>query len=193
MEKSMKFEDKLFNSQSLVKRIEFITIQSSEQREEEVRYKNINRKQIRFDLSDIAVMFALGELLRPYGVKEFIENKLAKSNIMVLRIWGEKKLAKRGERFIRTLFLKHPEKFSQVEFKNIRNPRMKMARGIFIISELVNQKTISLKDEKDDYLSELESFKEKFKAEEAKLLLHKNVIEKLNSDNSNEKLIEMNA
>ena len=193
MEKTMKFEDKLFSSQSLAKRVEFITLQSSEQREEEVRYKNINRKQIRFDLSDIAVMLALGEILRPYGVKEFIENKLAQSNVMIFRLWGEKKLAKRGEKFIRALFLKHPEKFSQVEFKTIRNPRMKMVRGTFIISELVNQKTISLKNEKEGYLAELESFKEKFKAEEAKLLMHKNVIEELNSENNDERLIGMDA
>ena len=70
---------------------------------------------------------------------------------------------------------------------------MKMVRGTFIISELVNQKTISLKNEKEGYLAELESFKEKFKAEEAKLLMHKNVIEELNSENNDERLIGMDA
>lgn len=189
----MGFEEKLFNSQSLAKRIEFITIQSSEQREEEVRYKNVNRKQIRFDLSDIAVMYALGEVLRPYGVKEFIENKLAQSGITILRVWGEKKLAKRGERFIRSLFLKHPEKFSEVEFNDKRHARMKFVRGTLVITEMVSQKTISLKDNKDDYLSELESFRNKFKAEEEKLLMHKNVVEKLNEESHNDQLIGMDA
>lgn len=188
----MGFEEKVFNSQKLAKKIEFITIQSSEQRDEEVRYNNINRKQIRFDLSDIGVMFALGQILRPYGVREFIENRLSASNVSILRLWAEKRLAKRGEKFIRSLFLKHPEKFSQVEFKNRKSSRMQITRGTFVISELVNQKTISLKDDKDNYLSELESFRDKFKAEEGRLLMHKNAVEELNTDKE-ENLIGMDA
>ena len=182
----MGFEEKLFNSQTLAKKVEFITIESSEQREEEIRYKNVNRKQIRFDFNDLAVMYALGELLRPYGVKEFFENKLAESNLALFRLWGEKKLAKRGQKFIRSLFMKSPEKFSKVEFANNRNTKIKMTRGIFIISELTNQKTLSLKDDKDNYLSELESFKDKYKAEEARLLIQKNVVEELTFEKDNE-------
>ena len=46
---------------------------------------------------------------------------------------------------------------------------MTIVRGIFIITEQVNQKTISLKDDKEEFLSELESFREKFKQEEGRL------------------------
>lgn len=192
----MDFEKKLFESQSLTKRIEFITVQSSERRDEEVRYKNINRKQIRFDLSDVAIMLALGEILKPYGVKEHIENKLAKSNIEFLRYWGEKRLAKRGQSFIMNLYLKAPEKFSQTELKSSTKKRMQLARGTLVISELTNQKTISLKDKKEDYLSDLEKFRNEFKKQEMKLRHQKHVIEELTQDESDantKKLIETNV
>lgn len=165
----MSFEEKVLKSKALQTRVQFITIQTSEQSEDEVRYKNINRKQIRFDLSDLSLMSQLGSLLRPYGLKQYFDNLMADSKIAFFRLIGERKLAKRGEAFLRALYLKQPEKFSSIEHSNAKSTRMKMVRGTFIISEQVNQKTISLKDEKDDYLSELELFRNKFKQEEAKL------------------------
>ncbi|WP_420420718.1 hypothetical protein [Simkania sp.] len=192
----MEFEKKMLESQSLTKRVEFITIQSSERREEEVRYKNINRKQIRFDLSDVAIMLALGEILRPYGVMELIENKLAKSNIEFFRYWGEKRLAKRGQSFMMSLYMKSPEKFAQAELKSKGRKQMELARGTLIISELTNQKTISLQDNKDDYHAELEEFREKFKEQEMKLRHQKDVIEELTHDGSDanaQKLIGSNV
>lgn len=176
----MDFERKLFDSKPLTKRIEFVTIQASEQTEAAVRYKNTNRKQIQFDLGDAAIMLALGQILRPYGVMELLENKMASSKVEFFRFWGEKQLAKRGKAFLMSLYMKSPEKFSKVELKG--NKRMQLARGTFTISELTSQKTISLKDEKEDYLSELESFKDQFKAEEMKLRHQKEVIEKLTQD-----------
>jgi len=192
----MEFEKKMLESQSLTKRVEFITIQSSERREEEVRYKNINRKQIRFDLSDIAIMLALGQILRPYGVKELIENKLANSKVEFFRFWGEKRLAKRGQAFMMNLYMKAPEKFSQAELKSSGKKRMQLARGTLIISELTNQKTISLKDNKDDYHAELEEFRTKFKEQEMKLRHQKDVIQELTHDESDanaQKLIGSNV
>ncbi|MCB1076095.1 MAG: hypothetical protein KDK59_11305 [Simkania sp.] len=192
----MEFEKKMLESQSLTKRVEFITIQSSERREEEVRYKNINRKQIRFDLGDVAIMLALGEILRPYGVMELIENKLAKSNIEFFRYWGEKRLAKRGQAFIMNLYMKSPEKFSHAELKSKGRKQMELARGTLIISELTNQKTISLQDNKEDYHAELESFRSKFKEQEMKLRHQKEVIQELTHDESDanaQKLIGANV
>jgi len=192
----MDFENKIIESQSLMKRMEFITIQSSERREEEVRYKNINRKQIRFDLSDVAIMLALGEILQPYGVKEYIENKLAKSNIEFLRYWGERRLAKRGQVFITALYMKTPEKFSQAELQGRGRKNIRLARGTLIISELTNQKTISLKDKKDDYHAELEQFKNDFKRQEMKLRHQQKVIQELTQDESDansKRLIESNV
>ncbi len=40
----MGFEEKILKSKDLGAMVEFLTIQSSEQTEEEVRYKDINRK-----------------------------------------------------------------------------------------------------------------------------------------------------
>lgn len=190
----MRFEEKVIKSQKLATRIEFITIQSTEKKDEAVRYKNINRKQIRFDLNDLATMIALGELLRPYGLKQFIENKLAVSNIDIFRIYGEKRLAKRAMNFLRSFYLKHPEKFAKVDLSNLKSSRMKMVRGTLVISEVVSQKTISLKDDGDNYESELESFKRKFKEEEAKLRMQEAAVKELTfEEDGQERLIRMDA
>lgn len=190
----MGFEEKVIKSQKLAKKIEFITIQSSEQKEEEVRYKNVNRKQIRFDLSDLSTMASLGELLRPFGLIQYIENKLAQSNIDVLRFMGEKRLAKRAMHFLKALYIKHPEKFASLDLANSRSPRMKMVRGTFIISEVVSQKTISLKDNGDNYQSELESFRRKFREEEAKLRMQEAAVKELTfEEEGQERLIGMDA
>lgn len=185
----MNFEEKVIKSQKLAKKIEFITVQASEQKDEEVRYKNVNRKQIKFDLSDLETMIALGELLRPYGLFQFIENKLASSSIDVLRIFGEKRLAKRAMSFLKKLYLKHPEKFAELNLTNTKSPRMNMARGTFIISEVVNQKTISLKDNGENYQSELESFRKKFKEEEAKLRMQETAVKELTFEEDQDRLI----
>ncbi|MCP5505156.1 MAG: hypothetical protein H7A41_08400 [Chlamydiales bacterium] len=189
----MGFEEKVIKSQKLAKKIEFITIQSSEQRDEEVRYKNINRKQIRFDLSDLEVMTALGELLRPYGLKQFIENKMAQSKIDIFRLYGEKQLAKRAMNFLKALYIKHPEKFASVDLSKATSPRMKMIRGTFVISEVANQKTISLKDDGEAYQSELESFRKKYREEEAKLRMQEDAIKELTCEDEQEHLIGMDA
>lgn len=190
----MGFEEKVIKSQKLAKKIEFITIQSSEQKEEEVRYKNINRKQIRFDLSDLSTMASLGELLRPFGLVQYLENKLAESKFEVLRLMGEKRLAKRAMHFLKALYIKHPEKFATLELSNTKSPRMKMVRGTFIISEVVSQKTISLKDDGENYQSELEAFRNKFREEEAKLRMQEAAVKELTfDDEEQERLIGMDA
>ena len=114
----MGFEEKVLKSKELGAMLEFLTIQSSEQTEEEVRYKDINRKQIRFDLGDLATMLKLGKLIKPYGLKQYLVNVLSGSRFSFLRILAEKKLAKRGASFLRSLYLKHPEKFASVDLSS---------------------------------------------------------------------------
>ena len=137
-------------------------------------------------------MTALGELLRPYGFKQFIENKMAQSKIDIFRLYGEKQLAKRAMNFLKALYIKKPEKFAGVDLANATSPRMKMIRGTFIISEVVNQKTISLKDDGESYQSELELFRNKYREEEAKLRMQEDAIKELTSDEE-ERLIGMDA
>lgn len=138
-------------------------------------------------------MMALGELLRPYGLKQFIENKMAESKIDIFRLYGERQLAKRAISFLKALYVKHPEKFAGVDLAKATSPRMKMIRGTFIISEVANQKTISLKDNSDSYQSELESFRKKYREEEAKLRMQEDAIKKLTCDDEEERLIGMGA
>jgi len=191
----MLLDEKIFESKELSKKIEFVTLQSSERRDEEIRYNNINRKLIAFDLSDREMMLALGKMLTPYGLNENFENKVIKSNVAAFRIWAENKLIKRAENFLRVLYLKHPEKFSQVEYEDSKKKRMKLAKANYILSEMISQKCISLKDNRDDHLNQLNEFKERFAGEEQRLILQENVIKDLTHDDREpeQTLLEMKS
>lgn len=190
----MLLDEKIFASEELSKRIEFVTLQSSERRDEEIRYNNINRKLIIFDLSDNQMMLSLGKTLTPYGLKENLESRMINSKIHAFRIWAEKKLAKRAEAFLRILYLKHPEKFSKVEYEN-SNKRMKLAKANYILSELVSQKSISLKDENEDHINKMNEFKDKFTGEHQRLMLQENLMKDLTQDErqDDQTLLEMKS
>ena len=177
----MLIDEKIFESDELSKKIEFVTFQSSERKDEEIRYKNVNRKQIVFDLSDIAMMLALGRVIQPFGLNENFENKMLNSKVHAFRIWDEKRIEKRAENFLRILYLKHPEKFTKVEYEHSKKKKMKIAKCNYILSELTSQKSISLKDNRDE-LEELRKFKEQFTGEQQRLVLQENVIKDLTHD-----------
>ncbi len=174
----MLLDEKIFASEELSKRIEFQTLQSSERRDEEIRYTNVNRKMIVFDLSDVQMMLELGVMLKPYGLNENFENKMLKSNVAAFRIWAEKKIANRAENFLRILYLKHPEKFGKVEYENSKKKKMRLAKANYILSELTSQKSISLKDDRDE-VAQLNEFKDRFTGEAQRLALQENVIKDL--------------
>lgn len=174
----MLLDEKIFASEELSKRIEFQTVQSSERRDEEIRYTNVNRKMIVFDLSDVQMMLELGIMLKPYGLNENFENKMLKSNVAAFRIWAEKKIANRAENFLRILYLKHPEKFGKVEYENSKKKKMRLAKANYILSELTSQKSISLKDDRDE-VAQLNEFKDRFTGEAQRLALQENVIKDL--------------
>lgn len=178
----MLLDEKIFASEELSKKIEFVTQQSSERRDEEIRYKNMNRKLIIFDLGDVEMMLALGKMLQPYGFNENFENKMLYSKVSAFRIWAEKKIAKRAEDFLRVLYLKHPEKFSKVEYENSKSKKMKLLKASYILSELTSQKSISLKDDRDDHLAQLNEFKDRFTGEHQRLVLQENVMKDLTHD-----------
>ncbi|NRA89977.1 MAG: hypothetical protein HRU43_02455 [Simkaniaceae bacterium] len=182
----MLLDEKIFASEELSKRIEFQTVQSSERRDEEVRYVNVNRKMIVFDLSDVQLMLELGKMLQPYGLNENFENKMLKSNIAAFRIWAEKKIAKRAEDFLRVLYLKHPEKFGKVEYENSKRKKMRLSKANYILSELTSQKSISLKDEREDEVAKLSDFKDRFTGEAQRLSIQENVIKDLTHDDREE-------
>lgn len=182
----MLLDEKIFSSKELSKRIEFQTVQSSERRDEEIRYKNINRKMIVFDLSDIQMMLELGKMLQPYGLNENFENKMLESNVAAFRIWAEKKIAKRGENFLRVLYLKHPEKFGKVEYEHSKKKKMRLLKANYILSELTSHKSISLKDERDDHVTQLNNFKDRFTGEAQRLALQEDVIKDLTHDDREE-------
>ena len=174
----MLLDEKIFASEELSKRIEFQTVQSSERRDEEIRYTNVNRKMIIFDLSDVQMMLELGVMLKPYGLNENFENKMLKSNVAAFRIWAEKKIANRAENFLRVLYLKHPEKFGKVEYENSKKKKMRLAKANYILSEMTSNKSISLKDDRDE-VAQLNEFKDRFTGEAQRLALQENVIKDL--------------
>ncbi|QVL56999.1 MAG: hypothetical protein KFB93_06350 [Simkaniaceae bacterium] len=189
----MLLDEKIFASDALAKKVEFVTVQSSERRDEEIRYKNVNRKMIVFDLSDVGMMLELGKLLKPYGLNENFENKMLESKVSAFRIWAEKRIAKRAEAYLRVLYLKHPEKFGTIEYENSKNKRMRLAKANYILSEMMSQKSISLKDDRDDHINQLEDFKNRFTGEAKRLALQENIIKDLTQDDraENQTLLEM--
>jgi len=189
----MLLDEKIFASEELSKRIEFQTLQSSERRDEEIRYTNVNRKMIVFDLSDVQMMLELGVMLKPYGLNENFENKMLKSNVAAFRIWAEKKIANRAENFLRILYLKHPEKFGKIEYENSKKKKMRLAKANYILSEMTSQKSISLKDDRDE-VAQLNEFKDRFTGEAQRLALQENVIKDLTHEDrqeSNQTLLGM--
>ena len=191
----MLLDEKIFANEELSKKVEFVTLQSSERRDEEIRYNNINRKLIIFDLSDHQMMLSLGKVLTPYGLQENFESKMVNSKIHVFRIWAEKKLVKRAETFLRVLYLKHPEKFAKVEYEHSKKKKMKLAKANYILSELVSQKSISLKDENEEYIDKLKDFKDRFTGEHQRLVLQESLMKDLTQDEQKEKhtLLEMQS
>ena len=140
------------------------------------------------------MMLELGRMLRPYGMNENFENKMLDSKVAPFRIWAEKKIARRAESFLRVLYLKYPEKFAKIEYENTKKKKMRLARVNYILSELISQKSISLKDNREDHISKLEDFKNRFAGETQRLALQENVIKDLTHDDreSGQTLLEMN-
>ena len=158
----MLLDEKIFQSKELSQKIEFITQQSSERREEEVRYKQINRKLIILDLDDTETMLLIGKELTFHGLYANFERKMVDSKIACLRIWAENRIIRHAQEFIRMLYLKHPEKFAEVQHESAKRKKMTLLKASYILSEQVSQKSISLKDVRDDDFNQLDELKERF-------------------------------
>ena len=182
----MLIDELIFQSDELSKRIEFVTLQSSEKRDEEIRYKNINRKLINFDLKDIETMLILGKLITPYGIQEHIENKMLNSSVSSFRLWAEKKLALRASKLLRSLYHKNPEKFTKVQYEKTRGKSMKLLSCQYILSEMTTNKSISLKDDRSNQADEMQELANRAAKEENLLQHQKDVIEGL-TGNDNQK------
>ncbi|MEM8727684.1 MAG: hypothetical protein AAGE99_03130 [Chlamydiota bacterium] len=110
------------------------------------------------------------------------KSKMLGSKVAAFRIWAEKKVAKRAENYLRVLYLKHPEKFGKIEYEHSNKKRMRLAKANYILSEMISQKSISLKDECDDHIDRLEDFKNRFTGEVNRFALQKNTITDLTQD-----------
>ena len=187
----MLIDELIFSSDDLSKKIEFVTLQSSERRDEEIRYKNINRKLIAFDLKDVEMMLMLGRLLTPYGIQEHLENKMLNSSVSTFRLWAENKVAQRAAKLLRSLYHKHPEKFTQVQYEKTRSKNMKLLSCHYILSELTSNKSISLKDDRTNQADEMQELANRAAKEENLLQHQKEVVSSLteNNEESNQSLI----
>jgi len=175
----MLLDEKIFQSKKLSQKIEFITQQSSEKREEEIRHTQTNRKLIVLDLDDTDTMLLIGKEIAFHGIHVHFETKMLHSKITLLRIWAENKIVRRAQNFIRLLYLKHPEKFSEVEYASLQKKKMVLVKANYILSEQVSQKCISLKDECEDYYNQLHELKERFSSAKKHFALQENVVKDL--------------
>lgn len=173
--------EELEESHPLFNKVQYITQQSCERQEMEMNYKDINRKYIAFDLRDKELMLAVGKTINPFGFFENLHNYLIDSSISFFRVWAEKAIAKRGEAHLRKLYLKHPEKFFNVEFQNNRNVNAKLAKCSYIINEICNVKRVSL-HEKEQFPSMINDFRKTMEKESYQDHPHEHLIEGASSD-----------
>ncbi|MBX9923162.1 MAG: hypothetical protein K2Y01_03535 [Rhabdochlamydiaceae bacterium] len=150
--------EELKESHPLFNSVQYVTQQSCERQETEMNYKDINRKFISFDLRDKAMMLLVGMTVKPFGFFENMHDYLIDSSIRFFRVWAEKAIAKRGEIHLRKLYMKHPEKFFNVEFENKKSTSTKLAKGCYIINEICNVKRVSL-HEKEQFPSMINDFR----------------------------------
>ena len=131
-------------------------------------YQRCIRKQVHLDLNDSNTLISIGESLKPFGYKEFIENKLFQSKSRFLRYWGKIQLSKRGEKYIRRLYAKNPERFANVELLSTDRTHFRFVRGNLVISEIKQSQTIS--HPKDSYHTEKKYVKDVFEHQKAQLI-----------------------
>ena len=117
--------DEMTESHPLFHKVQYVTVQSCERNQAEIRYKNINRKFIPFDLRDYHLMVLVGLSIKPFGFLQHLQNYFADSRFGLLKVWAEGAIARRGENNLRHLYLTHPEKFFEIEFENAKSTRMK--------------------------------------------------------------------
>ena len=108
------------------------------------------------------------------------------SSIGSFRLWAEKKIAQRAVKLLRSLFHKHPEKFSQVQYEKSRSKNMRLLSCHYILSEMTTNKSISLKDERKDQASDMQELANRAAKEENLLQHQKNVMEDLNHEDRQE-------
>jgi hypothetical protein len=162
----MWLETDLDENNPLIRKIEYMTMQSCERRESEIHYRNITRKYITFDLRDGVLMSQVGRTLKPFGVKQFLQNKFADSGFFLFRIWAEKGLARRGENHLKGLYKKHPDKFFDVEFDRASSSSaMNLLKCSYIIDEMASQKRVCLKEQagqiaQDDYVKKVKEYEQ---------------------------------
>ncbi len=170
----MWLESDIPENHPLLRKIEYMTMQSCERKEAEIYYKNINRKYITFDLRDGKLMALVGETLEPFGLKQSLEHQWLHSKWAFFRIWAEKELAKRGKQHIRDLYRNHPEKFFDVEFDGLsKGSSMHLLKCNYIIDETASQKRVCLKEYSQEQIAQQEAYLQKVREYEASIHQHK--------------------
>ncbi|MBS0603522.1 MAG: hypothetical protein JSS60_00630 [Verrucomicrobia bacterium] len=185
----MWLSEEMTESHPLFNKVQYITTQSCERSEAEINYVNINRKYIAFDLRDKALMVLVGLTLKPFGFLQNLEDYFFDSKFRIFRVWAETSIAKRGESHLRNLYLKHPQKFFEVEFENAKSVKMKMIKCNYSISEMCSSKRVALNDSEQspDMMSD---FRKKIQKQEQKLFLSEQLIEEFSPrKESNTKLL----
>jgi len=172
----MWLEEEINDNHPLAKKIEFMTLQSCERSEIAIHYKHINRKFIAFDLRDRTLMKLVGKTLKPFGFWQHLHDFFVDSKFRMLRIWSDIALAKRGEDHLRSLYLKHPEKFFNIEFADAHSLKMSLTKGSFVISEMRSEKKVSLHENQNSFATDMEEYRKRIRHEEERMEQEENLV-----------------
>lgn len=188
----MWLSEEMTESHPLFDKVEYLTQQSCEKHEGEINYKNVNRKYISFNLRDKPLMLLVGMTLKPFGFLQNMQDWLIDSKVRFFRVWAETSIAKRGEVHLRSLYLKSPEKFFNVEFENANSSRMKIAKCGYIINEVCSTKRMSLHD-KEEFSGVMDGFRKNMQKEESQFALENQQSKKSEEHEEDEKLLSING
>lgn len=134
----------MFDNKNQAFKEEFMMIQSCERRKDAMLYRNVNRKFLSFNLENHEQMVQVGLSLKPFGFFQHLQYKAIRSRIMILRVWAETRIAKKGVKYIRNLYRENPSDFFDLQFNMEGSPVMELNQCKYIINDNTTQKTVSL-------------------------------------------------
>lgn len=172
----MWLDEELSETHPLVRKVEYMTLQSCERSEVAIHYKNISRKFIVFDLRDKPLMVQVARSLKAFGMWQTLQNYFLNSRFSLVSAWAEAALAKRGEAHIRNLYLKHPAKFFDLEYEDAKSVKMRLVKCSYTISEMTSSKRVPLNDNPQS-AGLMDKFREKILQEEERLFIGKQLFD----------------
>ena len=175
----------MFDNKNQAFKEEFMMIQSSERRKDAMLYKNVNRKFLSFNLENHEQMVQVGLRLKPFGFFQHLQFKFIRSRFMLLRVWAETRIAKKGVKYIRNLYRENPSDFFDLHFNMEGSPIMELNQCKYIINDNSTQKTVSLLNP-DALPDEMQKIRQSLLSKEKTMLDEQKLAEEFNPSEEDE-------